>query len=91
MRWSTAKTGGPGCDSATNRDLEQKIAEGEFREDVYWRLDALTLDELERAYIRRVLDRTGGDKSRAAELLGIDRATLYRKLERYGERADGSR
>jgi len=44
----------------------------------------LTLDELERRYILETLDRTGDDKARAAELLGIDLSTLYRKLKRYG-------
>ena len=40
----------------------------------------LTLDELEREYIARVLEQTGGNKYQAAHLLGIDRKTLYRKL-----------
>ncbi|MFN7999792.1 MAG: helix-turn-helix domain-containing protein [Acidobacteriota bacterium] len=44
----------------------------------------LTLDELERRYIFATLDRTGDDKARVAELLGIDLSTLYRKLKRYG-------
>ncbi|MGH9845246.1 MAG: sigma-54-dependent transcriptional regulator [Blastocatellia bacterium] len=44
----------------------------------------MTLDELERRYILETLDRTGDDKARAAELLGIDLSTLYRKLKRYG-------
>lgn len=52
-------------------------------------LETLTLDELERVYILRVLERVGGNKSRAAELLGIDRTTLYRKLDRYEEESDG--
>jgi DNA-binding NtrC family response regulator len=43
----------------------------------------LTLRELERAYILETLRRTGGNKSRAAEVLGLDRKTLYRKLEEY--------
>ena len=42
-----------------------------------------TLDAIERAYITWVLQSEGGNKSRAAEVLGIDPSTLYRKLARY--------
>jgi len=41
-----------------------------------------TLAEAEEDQIRRVLAATGGNKSRAAQILGIERKTLYRKLER---------
>lgn len=41
-----------------------------------------TLAETEMEQIRRVLAATGGNKSRAAQVLGIERKTLYRKLER---------
>jgi len=43
----------------------------------------LTLQELEREYIIETLRQTGGNKTRAAELLGLDRSTLYRKLDEY--------
>lgn len=43
-----------------------------------------TLEAIERAYIQWVLQNEGGNKSRAAEMLGIDPSTLYRKLTRYG-------
>ena len=43
-----------------------------------------TLEVIERAYILWVLDSEGGNKARAAEVLGIDPSTLYRKLNRYG-------
>jgi DNA-binding NtrC family response regulator len=41
-----------------------------------------TLADAEEDQIRRVLSATGGNKSKAAQLLGIERKTLYRKLER---------
>jgi DNA-binding NtrC family response regulator len=43
-----------------------------------------TLEENERQHILWVLEQTGGNKSRAAEILGIDRASLWRKLKRFG-------
>ncbi|HEX5521285.1 MAG TPA: sigma-54 dependent transcriptional regulator [Longimicrobiaceae bacterium] len=42
------------------------------------------LEIIERAYIHWVLQAEGGNKTRAAEVLGIDPSTLYRKLVRYG-------
>jgi len=42
------------------------------------------MEVIERAYIEWVLQAEGGNKSRAAEVLGIDPSTLYRKLNRYG-------
>jgi DNA-binding NtrC family response regulator len=47
--------------------------------------DRPTLDELDRRYAAQILQETGGNKTRAAEVLGIDRKTLYRLL---GERDD---
>jgi two-component system response regulator HydG len=46
-----------------------------------------TLESIERAYIMWVLQSESGNKSRAAEVLGIDPSTLYRKLSRYGVEA----
>jgi len=43
--------------------------------------EKFTLDQLEKEYVKRVLIETGGNKSKAAERLGLDRKTLYRKLE----------
>ncbi len=40
--------------------------------------------EVERPLIRTILDHTGGNQSRAAELLGITRATLRNRIQRYG-------
>jgi len=41
------------------------------------------LEELERLTIARVFEQVGGDKAMAGKMLGISRATLYRKLKRY--------
>ena len=46
-----------------------------------------TLESIERAYITWVLQQEGGNKTRAADILGIDPSTLYRKLTRYGVEA----
>lgn len=46
--------------------------------------DRPTLDELNRRYARLVLSESGGNKSRAAETLGINRRTLYRYLDSGG-------
>ena len=46
-----------------------------------------TLEIIERAYIHWVLQAENGNKTRAAEVLGIDPSTLYRKLLRYGMEA----
>jgi two-component system response regulator HydG len=46
-----------------------------------------SLEAIERAYITWVLQSEGGNKSRTADVLGIDPSTLYRKLSRYGVEA----
>ncbi len=43
-----------------------------------------TLEEIERAHILQVLEECGGNQSRAAEMLAIDRVTLHHKLKKYG-------
>jgi transcriptional regulator with PAS, ATPase and Fis domain len=40
-----------------------------------------TISQLEKEYIKRVLLEVGGNKSKAAQILGLDRKTLYRKLQ----------
>jgi transcriptional regulator with GAF, ATPase, and Fis domain len=44
----------------------------------------MSLGELEKLYIQKVLEQTGWNKKKAAEILGVDRRTLYRMASRYG-------
>ena len=75
-------------DQITVEDLPEKIRAYRAERFVVAANDPteiVTMDELERRYILRVLALVGGNKSRAAQVLGFDRRTLYRKLERYGD------
>jgi two-component system response regulator AtoC len=58
---------------------EQKPGIPEMAESVY-----LTLEEVEKRHLTRVLKETKGNKVKAAKILGIDRRTLYRMAERFG-------
>jgi len=52
-----------------------------------WRHNVATLPTLESQeaeYIKVVLERTGGNRTKAAEILGIDRVSLWRKLKKFG-------
>jgi two-component system, NtrC family, response regulator HydG len=51
-------------------------------------LTSKSLDEMERTHILRVLEECGGNQTRAAELLDIDRVTLHHKLKKYGWKKD---
>jgi transcriptional regulator with PAS, ATPase and Fis domain len=46
--------------------------------------DIPTLEDQEKRYIQWVLEKNGGNKSKAAKIMGIDRVSLWRKLKRYG-------
>jgi DNA-binding NtrC family response regulator len=46
--------------------------------------DLPTLEEIERRYLLHVLEQVGHNRTRAAEVMGIDRRTLYRMAERFG-------
>jgi two-component system response regulator AtoC len=46
--------------------------------------ELVPMEEVEKRYILRVLEAVGGNKTLAAQVLGLDRKTLYRKLDRYG-------
>ena len=53
-----------------------------FNEELFSGVNFVTLDELEQAYISHVLNHSKGKKNRAAQILGIDKTTLWRKLKR---------
>jgi DNA-binding NtrC family response regulator len=53
--------------------------------------DLISLDELERRYLIHVLEAVGGNRTRAAEILRIDRRTLYRMAERFGLKLDNEK
>ncbi|MFN0086105.1 MAG: sigma-54-dependent transcriptional regulator [Blastocatellia bacterium] len=71
--------------SLTPEDLPERVrASGQAAAFIVRASDGnLTLREIERDYILEVMRKVGGNKSRAAELLGLDRKTLYRKLAEY--------
>ena len=50
--------------------------------------DLPSLDEIERRYLIHVLKAVQGNRTRAAEILGVDRRTLYRMAERFGIEMD---
>ncbi len=64
--------------SMTNRESLPPSSDAETAHEIL-----LPLSEIERRHIFRVLTRTGGNKQAAARVLGIDRTTLQRKLDRY--------
>ncbi len=73
-------------DQITVEDLPEKLRgylAGSFVAAANDPTEIVTMEELERRYLLRVFKLVGHNKSRAAEVLGIDRRTMYRKLERY--------
>jgi DNA-binding NtrC family response regulator len=73
-------------------DLPEKIRDYRFSHVVVAGDDPselVPLEEVERRYILRVLAAVGGNKTAAARVLGLERKTLYRKLERYEAQAKG--
>jgi transcriptional regulator of acetoin/glycerol metabolism len=44
----------------------------------------VTLDEVRRRHVVKILEACGGNRSEAAKILGVDRKTLYRRLRRWG-------
>ena len=73
-------------EAITVEDLPEKIrayAADRFVVTADDETEVITMEEVERRYVARVLALVNGNKTRAAEVLGFDRRTLYRKLERW--------
>ncbi len=64
--------------------LQPGLDAGELREGEGIDLDSYNLDTVERAVIERALKKHGGNVSRSARDLGLTRASLYRRMEKYG-------
>jgi DNA-binding NtrC family response regulator len=78
-------------DHVVLEDLPEKIrayAPDRFVLSIDQAEEILELEELDRRYIVRVIKLVDGNKSRAAQLLGVDRRTLHRKLDRYRQAAE---
>lgn len=76
-----------GFEQVTVEDLPEKIRNYRTSHVVVATDDPtelVPLEEVERRYILKVVEAVGGNKTLAARSLGLDRKTLYRKLERYG-------
>jgi two-component system, NtrC family, response regulator AtoC len=74
-------------DQITVEDLPEKVRSYQSSHIVVASDDPselLPMQEVERRYIQRVLKSVSGNKTQAAKVLGFDRRTLYRKLDRYG-------
>jgi DNA-binding NtrC family response regulator len=63
-------------------DLPKKMSEEMEAPEFLLPEKLLPLKEVEKKYVLKVLEETKGNKKKASEILGIDRATLYRILER---------
>jgi DNA-binding NtrC family response regulator len=68
-------------DTIDVRDLPESLRGGAALKDAADPGELLTLAEVERRYVQRVLESVDGNKARAAKILGINRATVYRILQ----------
>jgi DNA-binding NtrC family response regulator len=81
-------------DEVTVDDLPERIRS--FRSDRFVisvddDQEIASLVEMERRYVKKVMELFNGNKTRAAQALGIDRRTLYRKAEKWAHEEDGPR
>jgi len=79
-------------DHVTVADLPRRLVEQERTAGIMGSdpPELVPLEEMERRYILHVLSAAGGSRTAAAKILGLDRSTLWRRLDRYGvARSDG--
>ena len=60
-------------------EQEQRVKGQEDPDEVF-----VTLEEIKKRHVIRVLKKTKGNRSKAAKILGIDRKTLFRMVARFG-------
>ena len=79
---------------ADGSTLDFKHLPRRFHRDDFTAADAnkkfMTMAEMQKNYILEVLEATGGNKTKTAELLGISRAALWRKLKQFKENSHHS-
>ena len=73
-----------GAETLTPKDLPAGVTAPERDVVEESLLDNASLEELERRYILRVMEKMEGHQVKTAQILGIDRRTLYRRLRQYG-------
>ena len=79
---------GHGASALVMAEAEVRKLEGEVQDEVAAGNRVTDPDELERAHILKVLELCEGQKTKAAQMLGINRTTLWKKLRQYGLEAD---
>ena len=71
-------------------DIPIQIRQGQTDIPVLSEPDSFSVKTMEKELIRGAIAKASGNKKNAAELLGISRRTLYRKMEEYGLKEKGS-
>jgi DNA-binding NtrC family response regulator len=71
-------------DAVERTDLPAYVLDGPRRGLGSGKSERMTLEELEKSYIERVLREVGGNQTKAAEILGISRKSLWERRRRYG-------
>ena len=71
-------------------DISEDLSSKEAGHPPYSSDALLTLEEMKRQYVEQILNQTGGNQSKAAEVLGINRKTLYRLSKRREQKSGGA-